>query len=392
MYNNIMAQKYTLLQVKTIFKESNLQFLDNHYDGCMKLHNCMCLTCKHIWKTTLARVKKKHNCRKCSINNRRHKYEYVVQYCLEKHIQFLDKEYIDCSTKQNVKCIDCDYEFQTTFDKIKQGRGCPKCKNKIAAEKRKYTLDEVKEIFENKNLIFLDDFYKNSSYKHNCECKNCNYTWMTTLGGVQQNCGCPKCARVLKYTYEQVKQICIDHDFIFLDDYYLNSSYKHNVKCVKCYNCIKTTIHRINDGHGCPNCNRRKNEKITGHYLNYFFPNVIIKSKKINKEIYDENNNKIRNHIIVDYIFEFNNQKYIVEYNGEQHYRPVNFNFKNITNEKIINNFKNQQIRDEWLRNYCKENNIILIEIDGRKYKGDKIKEYLEEQFKNNIMDYKNVA
>ena len=51
------------------------------------------------------------------------------------------------------------------------------------------------------------------------------------------------------------------------------------------------------------------------------------------------------------------------------------------TLRNIMNNterFARQQKRDKYLREYCQENNIILLEIDGRSYYGDKIKTYLQ--------------
>ena len=42
-----------------------------------------------------------------------------------------------------------------------------------------------------------------------------------------------------------------------------------------------------------------------------------------------------------------------------------------------------QKQRDTNLRKYTEENSINLIEIDGRKYKKDKIKDYLTSCFSN---------
>ena len=67
----------------------------------------------------------------------------------------------------------------------------------------------------------------------------------------------------------------------------------------------------------------------------------------------------------------------IIEYNGIQHYEPVPFNGDK---ELAKANFARQIKRDQWLRDYCNLNNIILIEIDGRKYTKDKIEPYLVEQ------------
>ena len=85
---------------------------------------------------------------------------------------------------------------------------------------------------------------------------------------------------------------------------------------------------------------------------------------------------------IIDAVFNFNDQEIFVEIQGQQHYEPVSFGGKK--NQEIAEkSFIRQVKRDEWLRNYCKENNIILIEVDLRRYQGEQIKEYLKEQFIN---------
>lgn len=58
----------------------------------------------------------------------------------------------------------------------------------------------------------------------------------------------------------------------------------------------------------------------------------------------------------VDFHLVLNNERYIIEYNGEQHYRPVE---RFGGQEK----FEQQVIRDNLLKEYCSINNIKLIEI-----------------------------
>lgn len=71
----------------------------------------------------------------------------------------------------------------------------------------------------------------------------------------------------------------------------------------------------------------------------------------------------------------------IIEYNGEQHYKPVIFNkyyYNSSDHKKAQKQFKLQQKRDNDLRKYCKHNNINLLEIDGRLYYLSTLKTYLE--------------
>lgn len=105
---------------------------------------------------------------------------------------------------------------------------------------------------------------------------------------------------------------------------------------------------------------------------------------KIYEIIYDENHEQIRERIEPDFYFIVSDKKFIIEYNGEQHYQPV---FGN--NEQAKEKFRQQQIQDKYLREvYCLRENINLIEIDGRIYTGEKIKTYIIEQFKELGISY----
>ena len=53
---------------------------------------------------------------------------------------------------------------------------------------------------------------------------------------------------------------------------------------------------------------------------------------------------------------EMNNKIYFIEYNGIQHYEAIEY-FGGITQ------FEKQKERDSYLRDYCKNNNIMLLEI-----------------------------
>lgn len=50
-----------------------------------------------------------------------------------------------------------------------------------------------------------------------------------------------------------------------------------------------------------------------------------------------------------------------IEYQGEHHYRPIDFAGKG--EEWAEKEFKNNQIKDQIKRDYCKENGINLLEI-----------------------------
>ena len=73
------------------------------------------------------------------------------------------------------------------------------------------------------------------------------------------------------------------------------------------------------------------------------------------------------------------NKSIIIEYNGEQHYHPVRFG--NMTEEKAKAAFDKQLVRDAYVREFCNNNGLKLIEIDGRIYNYNKLITYLNRLF-----------
>ena len=61
------------------------------------------------------------------------------------------------------------------------------------------------------------------------------------------------------------------------------------------------------------------------------------------------------------------------------HYKPTTFGIK--TKEEAEQAFLKQQERDQYLRQYCKDHDINLLEIDGKKYNSNKLEKTLNNFF-----------
>ena len=83
-----------------------------------------------------------------------------------------------------------------------------------------------------------------------------------------------------------------------------------------------------------------------------------------------------------DFYLENGDERIIIETNGPQHYKEINFFHNNPKSmKKNKRDFKKQQHRDQYLRQYCKEEGITLLEIPFTEY--DHIPSVLYEFFKD---------
>ena len=104
--------------------------------------------------------------------------------------------------------------------------------------------------------------------------------------------------------------------------------------------------HNHINGCGCPICSQSVGENIITTWLTDNNINFTRQKKYTIEAI----------NLFVDFNLIINDVEYIIEYNGIQHYKPVDF----FGGEE---KFKRQCYRDQILRTYCQKNNIILLEI-----------------------------
>ena len=137
--------------------------------------------------------------------------------------------------------------------------------------------------------------------------------------------------------------------------------------CNKCKHGWKASIVSRNKGIGCPYCINKNEGKVKELLFKYFKNWNIIPHKKIWDKYKDYNHKRY-----CDFWLDKDGIKVIVEYDGEQHFRPVSFGCKDKI--KVANNFKMTQIKDKFDTKFCKENNIILHRIRYNEDKEESVK------------------
>jgi hypothetical protein len=284
--------------------------------------------------------------------------------------------YINTKTKV---VIDCNIhgEFQQTPKAhLKGNGGCQECRKILISEIMKITNEEFDLFLVENNLkIKRIDDYSDTETKINFLCLVCNNMWKTAPHYIKDGGGCVECwknkklaiSQSLKSSNEDIDKFLIDNDIKIkrIGEYTL-SNIKLDLECLICHHIWGSRPNDIKRGKGCPLC-LLKNEKIIYEYL-----------RKVNicfsyhHKIFNKDKN-----IFVDFYISLHNL--IIEYNGSQHYKPVRFG--NRSSDEAKRAFEKQTKRDNALRLYCKNNNINLIEIDGRTYFGNALKKYLKNYF-----------
>lgn len=280
--------------------------------------------------------------------------EYIER-CKKVHNNFYDysrTNYIKSSEKINVICP-IHGEFSIRADHHIQGTGCKYCgrdsrKLKISLGNSKF-IEKSNKVHNNKYDYSKVNYV--NSYTKVCIICPIHGEFLQTPVHHLDGEGCPKCANNIKLTTEEfikkAKKVHDDkYDYSKVD--YINNCTKVKIIC-KEHGEFEQIPSAHLQGQGCPKCLCSQGESIIEQYLKE--NNIKYQSQYIIS--IDKSINSSGKAYIDFYIPDYN---LFIEYNGKQHYVPIEYFGGQIT-------FEHQQKRDQYVRNYCKENSIKLLEI-----------------------------
>lgn len=291
--------------------------------------------------------------------------EFMVDFNkMNKHAQDIEllESYISAHTKIKCKCKKCEQQWTTEPNTLLRGHGCPKCRDKMNAQKRTKTHEEFIQRLQQINPdIELLTPYNKIHTKIKCKCKIDGYEWKATPANLLRGAGCPQCAGLAKPTQEEfiakVKQLNPDIEVL--------GTYKTNRTKIKCrcridgyvWEAVPKSLLR---GTGCPECNISKGEKRIAQYLDNLGIDYIYNMCYF-KDLVGTGGGLMRPDFIIP------SMKIWIEYDGQQHSKPVNF--KGAMSAKEVQQLFNYTQQNDQIKNqYAKDNNWTLIRIPFTEY------------------------
>ena len=263
---------------------------------------------------------------------------------LQNKFPFLEiiSEYKGANLKVDIKCNDCGKIFSSVARSVISSKhGCPFCK--VQEAKFKNAKDQFIKKLNNTNFSLVSYVsWKDVEVK----CNTCGITRHTTADNIFRfsckHCSSLAYGNTLRSDTETfIKKASMIHNNLY--DYskvnYVDCKTKVEIICKNHGSFYQTPLHHLRK-EGCPKCKATIGEKDVRNFL--------LKHNITFKEQYYIKPFKVD--------FYLPNDNVIIEYNGLQHYRPINY-FGGIPK------FIKQQQRDLDLKNYCSLNNITLIEI-----------------------------
>lgn len=368
-----MARKITEKEYETKLKEvTNTIIITSKYLGWCSPIDCHCLICGHNWTVKEARnIIRGFGCPICAKEKQKkalkehwaiHKKtdEEFRQELKEKHPNLIPNDsYVNGKTKYHCICKIHNCDVYTTPEKyLYREQGCKLCameKNKCATRyNHKSFVEKLSSI--NSSLEVLSE-YTHIKARINIRCKICGHEWKPIAESLifsTNPCGCPKCAKnAVKTTLEFEEELKITHPELQLLSPYIRSNRKVHVLCTDCNKDFWVTPNKLQQGQHCPHCKISHGERFIRDVITNL--NIEFEMQKRFDDLKGFGNRKL------SYDFYLPTYNLLIEFQGEQHERPVIF--KGLTEKIAQERFIKQQEHDKRKRNYAESHNIGLLEI-----------------------------
>ena len=240
------------------------------------------------------------------------------------------------------------------------GRRIPKGQN-VCDNCNRTFIDKAKKIHGDK-YDYSKVKYSNSKHKITIVCFE-HGEFKQTPNNHLQGKGCSKCGGTKKLTTEEfIEKAKLVHDNLFE---YSKVNYLRNNLKVKITCSIHGIFEQQPDSHlqgiGCPICSASKGEILVSNFL--------IKNGIFFKPQHKFPKCKHKRLLAFDFYLPDHNM--CIEYDGLQHYKSVKYFGGDVR-------FEDQKIKDNIKNDFCLNNNIKLIRINGK----NKINETLKKEFK----------
>lgn len=349
-----MAQKKTREEYVSELKIKNpTTILIGEYMGATHKTMHRCLLHNIDWEIAPTNALKGNGCIKCwkerkskSLQKTHEQYVNEVSN-INPNIIVMEK-YINAKTPILHKCIIHNIEWKPYPEAILRGSGCPECgkekiHNSLGWTHEQY-IEELKIV--NQNIVVLG-VYVNTITPILHKCLIDGYEWKIEPSSTLQGVGCPKCAGNAKLTQDEyVYRVLLINPDIEVIGQYIGRFTPILHKCrIDGFEWMASPSN-ILYGRGCPQCQessgeRRVRQWLSNHNISYIYQKTFDDCKYKKTLPFD---------------FYLPDYDIAIEYDGEQHYKPI----KCFGGEE---KFKKTIERDKIKNDYCECNNIRLLRI-----------------------------
>ncbi|CAM2955986.1 hypothetical protein PASE110613_09445 [Paenibacillus sediminis] len=252
--------------------------------------------------------------------------------------------------------IDCGREWMARPGSFLSGTRCPYCHNN--SKTRTDYIERIRSVVGDEYSVMSPYVHGNVhiAHRHN----KCGHIWDVTPNSILNGSRCPACYhKSITRTHEEYIQkvtSLVGSEYSIIGTY-INGRTKVEHRHNECGHIWKIRPDSFITGARCPRCCESKGEREVRNYLNKNFISFT--------EQFRFGDCKNKSPLPFDFAVECKSSSEVtvlIEYDGEQHFRPVDFAGRG---EKWADRqFRQTQRNDRIKTDYCRANGIPLIRID----------------------------
>lgn len=263
-----MTKRHTIEFIRSEFNEFNYTLLSTEYKNA---HSKLKYVCDngHINYITYNSFKKGYRCNLCKRNK---PYTYLEVKTIFHNIGYklLSTKYKNNNTKLKYKC-DKGHINYIKLNKLLSGYRCPDCSNR-----KKYSIESIKELIEKENYKLISTEYKNKNKKLLLEYDK-GHMFEMSFGCFKNNKQrCPICYGNKKLTLDFIKKEFSKENYVVL-----SKNYKSNKSQIR-YKCPNGHIHSMmwnswQQGQRCGKCSNQhsKAELDVFEFIKSYFEDAV---------------------------------------------------------------------------------------------------------------------
>lgn len=244
---------------------------------------------------------------------------------------------------------------------ISRGSGCPLCARAKVNAKTKKTPEEVQSKLPEGVTLISD--YTGIHKKIRIHCEVCDSEYDIIANDIIRRGNCTHCNKYFKRTYPEVKNEvseATNGEYQLVSKEYKNANTKLEVQHNVCGSIYGVTMHNFRRGRRCPVCRTSIGETETKNALEDL--GITYERQKKYADLKNISN--------LSYDFYLPKENVLIEYQGEQHYKPV----KHFGGKEV---FEYQLKMDTIKKQYAEENGINILYIKYTLRTKEEIKEFL---------------
>ena len=330
------GNEYTILS--EVYKKSS--------DKISVRHN----KCNNIWDITVNNFLNKN--RKCPYcyGNKKLTIDVIKKRTYDMYndeYTIISEFYTNNSSKLDIRHNKCGVIFKMcSADFLNSKNKCPNCSNN-----KKMNFNEIKSRIESVDgYSLISKNYTNTYSKISIKHEICDTTYSVFPYNFFMGKRCPKCSGNKKITIDEFKKLSeINNDFYINYDTYVNMRSKLYTKHT-CGNEFYFSAFSLKKKLRCKKC--EKIMSLGEEYICNFLNDRNINYQK--EKVFDN----CRNKLPLPFDFYLSDINTCIEYDGIQHFKPVEY-FGGM--ESLNKTIKNDSIKNK----YCLDNNIKLIRINS---------------------------